>query len=61
MIDSEHFAASSIRLRCNEIKKLCDGFEDALEKRQGVVQTNIDVHSCLDQVCIQHIRVLMNE
>eukprot|EP00795_Rhopilema_esculentum_P016729 gene16729-8182_t len=50
MIDSGHFSASSIRLRCNEIKKLCDEFEDALEKRQDVVQTNIDVHSCLDQL-----------
>ena len=50
LIDNEHYALSSIKLNCDEIKRLCDEFEDAVNARKNMLQTNIDVLECLNQV-----------
>jgi len=50
LIDSSHYSKSSIKLRCDEIRKQCDDFQDALETRESTLQTNVDVFKCLDQL-----------
>ena len=50
MIDTDHFSASGIKIRCDEIKTLCNRFEDGVEQRRNLLQTCIDVHVSLKQV-----------
>eukprot|EP00794_Sanderia_malayensis_P011221 gene11221-12400_t len=50
LIEQGHFSSQSIRMRCDEIKTLCDSFEDAVDERKKFLQANIDVHCCLEQL-----------
>ena len=50
MVDDNHYSKSSIKLRCDEIRKLCDNFQDALDAREDTLHTTVDVFRCLDQV-----------
>ena len=52
LIEGNHYSKSSIKLRCDEIRKQCDDFQDALETRESTLQTNVDVFKCLDQVFV---------
>lgn len=50
MIESHEQSKESIKMKCDEIKELCDKFDKAVLKREDDLKKAIDIHECLEMV-----------
>lgn len=50
MIDSNEQAKDSIKMKCDEIRELCDKFDKAAQKREDDLKKAMDIHECLEMV-----------
>ena len=50
MIESHEQSKESIKMKCDEIKELCDKFDNAVLKREDDLKKAIDIHECLEMV-----------
>ena len=51
MIDSSEQAKDAIKMKCDEIRELCDKFDRAAQKREDDLKKAMDIHECLEMVC----------
>ena len=50
MIESHEQSRESLKMKCDEIKKLCNKFHKALLKRKDDLKEALDIHECLEMV-----------
>ena len=50
MIESHEQSKESIKMKCDEIKQLCDKFDKAVQKREDDLKKAMDIHECLEMV-----------
>ena len=50
MIESHEQSRESLKMKCDEIKKLCNKFYKAVQKREDDLKEAIDIHKCLEMV-----------
>lgn len=52
MIDANEQSRDSIKMKCDEIRELCDNFDKAAQKREDDLKKAMDIHECLDMVIV---------
>lgn len=52
MIETNEQSKDQIKLKCSEIKTLCDKFHEAVQKREEDLKKAMDIHECLEMVKI---------
>ena len=52
MIETNDQAKDQIKLKCDEIKELCEKFDKAVQKREEDLKKAMDIHECLEMVKI---------
>ena len=50
MIDTNEQAKDSIKMKCDEIRELCDKFDKEAQKREEDLKKAMDIHECLEMV-----------
>lgn len=50
MIESNDQSKDQIKLKCDEIRELCDKFEKEVQKREDGLKKAMDIHECLEMV-----------
>ncbi|KAJ7351026.1 guanine nucleotide exchange factor DBS [Desmophyllum pertusum] len=48
MIESNDQSRESIKMKCDEIRELCDKFDKAAQKREDDLKKAVDIHECLE-------------
>lgn len=64
LVQSQHYAADSIRPRCAELRHLCDDFTNENKKKYDILGKSLELHRQLDEVsktklwpwCLQNSR-----
>ena len=50
MIEQNEYNRESIKLKCDEIRQLCDQFDKSIQKREEDLRKAMDIHECLEMV-----------
>ena len=50
MIEQNECNRESIKLKCDEIRQLCDQFDKSIQKREEDLRKAMDIHECLEMV-----------
>ena len=50
MIETNDQSKDQIKLKCDEIKELCDKFDKAAQKREEDLKKAMNIHECLEMV-----------
>ena len=50
MTETNEQSKDQIKLKCSEIKVLCDKLHEAVQKREEDLKKAMDIHECLEMV-----------